>query len=447
MPTTEETIAALLIEVKAAREEVAKADAARLAAMEELKAEVAKGSKSSADTEAKLKRIADDQAAAAAKQQSFEEAINGLSKKMNRPGGNGADAEEVDRIAAIELLRHRHNIKVPKIDAQHAFNPSEDQITEGMLAVKAMHNLMKTVDVASLPADERKALSSFALGSSGFILPPEMSSRILSCLVDVSDITGLFDSMTISGPSIKFMVDNVRLMEAAWACETSCFANNPTANLLEGLGELEIKPESLRYVICTNRDLLEDADVDIEAWMLRKINWAFKNTLATAVVSGDGVGKPVGILHPSAGLPIVETGAGTPPGQFTWQDLVLLKYSIPMQFISGGIYLMNQQTFGLTLTMSDAIGRPIMISSPTEDGQFRIAGSPVQIVTQMPDTAPGATPVAFGNWKLVYMIVNRKSVTLQQDPYTVGFCILFKFEARVGGAVICPNAAKLLRIR
>jgi hypothetical protein len=34
----------------------------------------------------------------------------------------------------------------------------------------------------------------------------------------------------------------------------------------------------------------------------------------------------------------------------------------------GSAYLMNQRTFGLMLTMSDAMGRPIMIASPVEPG-------------------------------------------------------------------------------
>ena len=75
-----------------------------------------------------------------------------------------------------------------------------------------------------------------------------------------------------------------------------------------------------------------------------------------------------------------------------------------------------------------------------------IAGSPVVISTQMPDPVAGSTPVAYGNWKQAFMVVNRKAVTMQQDPYRAGFCVLFKFEARIGGAPICPNAARLLRI-
>lgn len=54
---------------------------------------------------------------------------------------------------------------------------------------------------------------------------------------------------------------------------------------------------------------------------------------------------------------------------------------------------------------------------------------------------------AFGNWQKTYTIVYRKAVTVMVDPYSAGFCTLFKAEARVGGGVTCPNAARLLRVR
>ena len=37
--------------------------------------------------------------------------------------------------------------------------------------------------------------------------------------------------------------------------------------------------------------------------------------------------------------------------------------------------------------------------------------------------------------------------TMVTDPYSAGFCTLFKFDCRIGGTVTCSNAARLLRIR
>ena len=65
----------------------------------------------------------------------------------------------------------------------------------------------------------------------------------------------------------------------------------------------------------------------------------------------------------------------------------------------------------------------------------------------MPDVAPGSTPVLFGDLGAGYTLVNRKAVSMVRDPYSAGFCILFRWEARVGGAVTCSNALRLLRIQ
>lgn len=447
---SDNSVAELLEQVKVVRKEIGEANEARAKTFEELTAEIKKGSATITDTEQKLTRVSTDLAASIEKHQSLETTINEMVKKMNRPQGGDASSEEVEIKAARGLLELKHQMAHTKRDPDFPFAPKDGDIEEARIAVKTLRRVMHMAnldhDLQRLSDVERKALSSFNFGSNGFILAPEMASTVLSCLEDITDIPGLMQNMSISGPSVKFLVDNVRLDQAAWACESECFANNPKANLNEGLGELEIKPETLRYIVCATRDILEDASVNIEQWMLGKVNFAFRNTLSTAIMTGDGNGKPMGILNPRSGIPACLTGEGTPAGTFTWQDLIMLKWQVAMQYHSGGRYLMNQNTFGLTLTMADANNRPLMIASPTDNGQFLLNGSPVNIATQMPDVAGGATPVAFGNWNQTYMVVNRKAVTMQNDPYSAGFCVLFKFESRVGGAVICPRAARLLKI-
>jgi HK97 family phage major capsid protein len=71
----------------------------------------------------------------------------------------------------------------------------------------------------------------------------------------------------------------------------------------------------------------------------------------------------------------------------------------------------------------------------------------VVLATQFQDCIPGATPIAFGNWDKVYTLANRKAVQMQIDDYSAGFCRLWKWEARIGGAITCNRAARLLRIK
>src|SRR5262245_29051797 len=249
----------------------------------------------------------------------LENSVNDLLKQMGRPHGGGDAFGDVDeRAQAIELLEQKHFAATTKRDVslpEPSF--SEEQVREAKLAIAGIRALMHSTSIDQVPLDQRKALSSFSFGSQGFLLAPEQSQTILSCLETTTDIAGLMHNITISGPGIKFMVDNELWDLAAWACEASCFANNPTQQIGSGLGELEIKPEPLRYVICATRDLLEDSGVNIEQWMLDKVRRAFTTQVSAAVLAGDGFGKPMGILNPAAGIPIVEPGENTATGQFT----------------------------------------------------------------------------------------------------------------------------------
>lgn len=111
-----------------------------------------------------------------------------------------------------------------------------------------------------------------------------------------------------------------------------------------GLGELEIKAETIRHIACAGADLIQESSFDIEGWVLQKVSQAFRNTINHAIILGDGIGKPLGLLNPNGGIPICETSPATPAGQFSWQDLIMLKWEIPMQWQTGASYLMNQRT-------------------------------------------------------------------------------------------------------
>jgi HK97 family phage major capsid protein len=84
-----------------------------------------------------------------------------------------------------------------------------------------------------------------------------------------------------------------------------------------GLGEMEIKPESLRFIVCANNDLLQDSAFNIENWVLRKVSDAVRVTISNSIVAGDGLGKPMGFLNPAAGIPILDTPRARRPARST----------------------------------------------------------------------------------------------------------------------------------
>jgi len=284
-------------------------------------------------------------------------------------------------------------------------------------------------------------LSSFSFGNNGFLLAPEMSNRVLSCIVQPTDLSGLMDSIAISSPSVRFLIDNSRMFLAASACEANCFANNPQPDLQEGLGEMDLKPETIRFVVCVTRDLLEDASIDVEAWILRKASEGMAATINAAILLGDGIGKPMGLLNPNSRIPICQVSPATAPGQFSWQDLLMLKYEIPMQWQDGCSYLMNQRTFALLQTMSSAEGRPLFgpMGTNTPGTGFQFGGAPVHIASQMPDDSTWIDPS--GLRQLEADLPDRLAKEYDDDGRSIfsGFLQFVQIRSSRGGRLHVPE--------
>jgi hypothetical protein len=250
-----------------------------------------------------------------------------------------------------------------------------------MRARQGLKQLFRAGHVDRIEPEFRKSLSAFSFGNSGFLLAPEMSDRVLSCIVDPTDLSGSVDSITISGPSIRFLIDNARMMLASWSCEANCFANNPQPDLQEGLGELNIKSFALcalRHFRSAGRRFDERGGLDSRQGLA-----GMRATINAAILLGDGAGKP---LIAGRGNSICDVSPATAPGHYSWQDLLMLRYEIPLQWQLGCSYLMNQRTFALLQTMSSAEGRPLFgpQGTTTPGTGFSFAGSPINIVSQMP---------------------------------------------------------------
>ena len=184
--------------------------------------------------------------------------LDGVLIRLNRPGAeftandNNADFVRKD---AIGLCHIQRALQVPKNDGMTTYEPSLAEIDDAQNYRRSLLGLWQHGDPNRLEQNIRKALTSFSLGTNQFIMPPTLSAQILTCITDPTDLAGLVNVVNISGPSIKFMIDNARLNVAAWACEATCFANNPMPDLTQGLGEVEIKAESLRFIVCVGGDL------------------------------------------------------------------------------------------------------------------------------------------------------------------------------------------------
>jgi hypothetical protein len=110
---------------------------------------------------------------------------------MQRPGGfGGNDVADLERKDAVEFCRIKHELATPKNDGlSPVYLPSSSEIEDATLATKALHSLFRHGNADRV--EHKKSLSSLTFRSNQFVLAPEMSNRVLSCLVDPTDVAGL----------------------------------------------------------------------------------------------------------------------------------------------------------------------------------------------------------------------------------------------------------------
>jgi HK97 family phage major capsid protein len=163
-----------------------------------------------------------------ARQDSLETSINDLYKRAGRPGAEHNPSETTERRDAIEMCKARHANTVKKAE-EVEYSPPSAEVDSAIAAQRGLRQYLRHGNMDKLSGEYRKSLSAFSFGPPGnFLLPPTQASRILSCLVDPTDLSGLVDQVTISGPTLAFLIDNARMAVGAWACESGCFANNPS---------------------------------------------------------------------------------------------------------------------------------------------------------------------------------------------------------------------------
>ena len=93
--------------------------------------------------------------------------------------------------------------------------------------------------------------------------------------------------------------------------------------------------------------------------------------------------------------------------------------------------------------------RAFSVTSPSSRIEVPGTGCPTVSgdvdMTAMPDVAPGAMPLAFGDFRRGYLIVDRAGVRVLRDPYSAKPYVLFYTTKRVGGGVQDFDAIKLLK--
>jgi HK97 family phage major capsid protein len=243
--------------------------------------------------------------------------------------------------------------------------------------------------------------------------------------------------------------ETCRAVGSGWVGETASRPATSTPQLSPltfGNGEIYAFP-------FVTQQLLDDSQVNIEAWLNAEVATEFDRQEAIAFLSGDGANKPRGLLtyvtgaasaavHPWGDIKTVKSGAAA---AMTPDQVIALVYALPTAYQGNAKFFGNLNTHAALRLMKDGQGNYLWQPSYQAGEPATLMGRPLVELPDMADVAASSVSLLYGDMAETYLILDRIGVRVIRDALTNKPFIGFYTTKRVGGGVKNPDAMKALK--
>lgn len=297
--------------------------------------------------------------------------------------------------------------------------------------------------------EERKALSVGADPDGGYVVNPDLSGRIVMKVFESSPMRAYASVQVISTDALEGLFD-LNEASSGWVGETDSRAETNTPQL----GKWRIPAHELYAKPKATQKLLDDASINMEAWLASKVAEKFARDEANAFVVGNGVNKPRGFLTYGSGTTLPGTIEQFPTGASGalasapdgGDALINALYGLKQQYRANATWFMNRATTKLVRKAKDSDGAYIWSPGIQAGQPATLLGYPVAAFEDMPDPASNSLSIAVGDMREAYQIVDRLGIRTLRDPYSAKPYVEFYTTKRVGGDVVNFEAIKLVKL-
>ena len=287
-------------------------------------------------------------------------------------------------------------------------------------------------------------------GNGGYLAPTEFGGIVMGRIFETSPVRSVANVMTTSASEIEFVLDDDE-PDAGWVGEVS---SRPETNT-PGVGQIIIPAHEIYAQPKASQKLLDDAGVDIEAWLAGKVSRKFSRVENTAFVAGDGSQKAKGFMAYAAwaaagvyernAVEQINSGASA---DFDGDSFKALQNGLTEDYQGNAVWMMKRSTWANVTTLKDTTGRYLFetFSNFRDGDQLQILGKKVVLADDMPAQAANSLSVVYGDFGEGYTVVDRIGIRVLRDPYTSKPFVKFYFTKRTGGAVTNYEALKIMKL-
>lgn len=286
--------------------------------------------------------------------------------------------------------------------------------------------------------------------SGGYLVAYPTQEFIAQSMMMLGSIRSHAKVSTISGDHLDVMVDRLQ-SDAGWVSEKEDRRETKTPTLkCQRIHAHEIYAKPM-----ISQKLLDDAYLDVEAWIAEHIAHAMLRLENLSFVHGDGLGKPKGFLT----YPKVPVGQGTfgaiecvksgRDGGISSIDVFYQAIeAMKPEYLEGAIWYMSRSCLTQIRRLKSSDGMPLWQPSLIQGEPSLFLGFPVILSDEMPIVKEGnpSDSVVLSHFKRAYQIVDRQDLRLLRDPFTSKPFVEFYATKRVGGDVVDFDAIKIISL-
>ena len=296
---------------------------------------------------------------------------------------------------------------------------------------------------------ELKTLSSNNDPAGGFFLMPDRLDRVVSRVFETSPLRSVATVQTTVNNMVEMIIDDDEA-GGGWAAEGGTSGNATTAKI----GKLQIPAHKLDSQPIATVEMLADAGFNVEEWHAQKVADKFSRLENTAFFTGNGVGKPRGLLDYAAWgvagvyergkVEQVNLGA---TGALTADGLILQQNALKEPYQPRAVWLMKRASYGACLKLKSTT-QYYFLETLLKDGIATptLLGKPVIFCDDMAAIAANGLSTAYGDFSLGYTILDRLGLTVLRDPFTSKGNVIFYTSKRTGGAVTNYDSYKIGKV-
>jgi len=300
---------------------------------------------------------------------------------------------------------------------------------------------------------EEKALVLGDSASGGIIVPAERSNRMIEKVTEVSPIRQLATVMQTRVDHLE-IVRETGQMSAAWTAEQG----TPSEDTATKFALEKIPVHASNALVKVSRQMLADSPIDIESFLMNRAALRFGKAEGIAFLTGNGVGRPQGILATPNGSSIISGTQSTAAASagFVPDDVLDAEASLISTYAQNATWLFARSVVNYIRKFKDTQNRYLNMIELDKLRQIEgggrgllLDGYPLLEAVDMAALASAAKVGIFADFAELYTIVDRENMIVIRDPYsskTTGL-VDYLFERRVGGQVVQPDAGIYLQAK